>query len=441
MNIEKISINKLKAAAYNPRKTLKPGDTEYEKLKRSITEFGYVEPVVWNRTTGNVVGGHQRLTVLKDLGQTEVDCVIVELDEKHEKALNVALNKIQGEWDKDKLAELLTELDGSEFDVSLTGFDAAEIDELLNAFYSKEAVQDDFDVDEEHDKIKAKGAVTKPGDIWKLGVHRLMCGDSTNEADFAKLMNGNKAQMAVTSPPYGVGKEYETQGIEPWFKTMRPVTRNLTKYAGIVCWNLGDLYATGTQFIEPTNFYSSELFRECGFRPIWIRIWRKQGMNFGVGPYHLVTNKPVQQYEYISAFSRNGDVEYNDQEYMWLSTYASHAFRFVKRLTKEERKNWGYAGVWEMTTVRANKEHPAMFPVELPWRCIKMHSDRGDIVLEPFSGSGTTIIACEQTERVFYAMEKMPEYCDLAVKRWEEFTGQQAERITNIAAKELCSSC
>jgi DNA modification methylase len=247
--------------------------------------------------------------------------------------------------------------------------------------------------------------------------------------------------MAVTSPPYGVVKEYETQGIEPWFKTMRPATRNLTKYAGIVCWNLGDLYATGTQFIEPTNFYSSELFKECGFRPIWIRIWKKQGMNFGVGPYHLVTNKPVQQYEYISAFSRNGDVEYNDQEYMWLSTYASHAFRFVKRLTKEERKNWGYAGVWEMTTVRANKEHPAMFPVELPWRCIKMHSDRGDIVLEPFSGSGTTIIACEQTERVCYAMEKTPEYCDLAVKRWEEFTGQKAERITNIAAKELCSSC
>jgi ParB-like chromosome segregation protein Spo0J len=198
MNIEKVSIDKLKAAAYNPRKTLKPGDAEYEKLKRSITEFGYVEPVIWNRTTGNVVGGHQRLTILKDLGQSEVDCVIVELDEKREKALNVALNKIQGEWDKDKLAELLTELDGSEFDVTLTGFDAAEIDELLNAFYSKEAVQDDFDVDEEHDKIKAKGAVSKPGDIWKLGVHRLMCGDSTSEVDFAKLMNGSKAQMTVT---------------------------------------------------------------------------------------------------------------------------------------------------------------------------------------------------------------------------------------------------
>ena len=101
MNIQKVSVGKLQAAAYNPRKQLKPGDAEYEKLKRSITEFGYVEPVIWNQTTGNVVGGHQRLQVMKDLGYTEVDCVIVELDDQREKALNIALNKIQGEWDKD----------------------------------------------------------------------------------------------------------------------------------------------------------------------------------------------------------------------------------------------------------------------------------------------------------------------------------------------------
>ena len=248
MQIEKIPVAKLKAAEYNPRRALKPGDAEYEKLKRSITEFGYVEPVIWNKQTGNVGGGHQRLTVMRDLGITEIDCVVVDLDPMREKAVIVALNKIQGEWDKDKLAALLTEFDGSEFDVTLTGFAAAEVDELLNAFYSKEAVQDDFDVDEETEKIKAKGAVTKTGDIWKLGVHRLMCGDSTSEVDFAKLMNGNKAQMTVTSPPYGVGKDYESKGIDPWFETMRPVVKNLTRYAGIVCWNLGDLYSTGTQF-------------------------------------------------------------------------------------------------------------------------------------------------------------------------------------------------
>lgn len=427
MDIQKIKAELLNPAAYNPRKDLKPGDKEYEKLKRSISEFGYVEPVIWNRQTGNVVGGHQRLKVLLDLGHTEIDCVVVDIDVQKEKALNIALNKIQGEWDEIKLSELMADLDAGAFDVSLTGFDSLEIDELLNRFYSKEAVQDDFDVDKEKERIEGEGAITQRGDIWLLGKHRLMCGDSTSAEDIAKLMNGGHAQCAVTSPPYGVGKEYEKAGIEPWFQTMKPVIKSICKYSDIVCWNLGDLYATGGQFIEPTSVYSVNMFADNGFRPIWIRIWKKQGMNFGVGPYHLVSNKPVQQYEYISAFSKNGEAEeYNDQEYVWLSAFAGHSYRFVKRLTKEERKKWGYAGIWEMTTVRANKEHPAMFPVELPWRCIKMHSDVDGIVLEPFSGSGTTIIAAEQTERRCFAMELTPVYCDLAIKRWEEFTGKEA---------------
>jgi len=430
VDIQKIKMELLNPAGYNPRKDLKPGDKEYEKLKRSITEFGYVEPVIWNKRTGNVVGGHQRLKVLLDLGFSEIDCVVVDLDEQREKALNVALNKIQGEWDTDKLAALMADLDSNAFDVSLTGFDAAEIDELMNQWYSREAVQDTFDADKAKEQIEKTGAITQKGDIWLLGNHRLMCGDSTLAEDFEKLMAGKHAQVCVTSPPYGVGKDYEQKGIEPWFATMKPVIKNICRHADIICWNLGDLYATGSQFIEPTSVYSVNMFADNGFRPIWIRIWKKQGMNFGVGPYHLVSNKPVQQYEYISAFSRNGEaLEYNDQEYVWLSAFAAHSYKFVKRLTKEERKKWGYAGIWEMTTVRANKEHPAMFPVELPWRCIKMHCDRGGIVLEPFSGSGTTIIAAEQTERCCYAMEVSPVYCDLAVKRWEEFTGKKAIKV------------
>jgi DNA modification methylase len=429
VNIQKIHISKLKAAEYNPRVELKAGDKEYEKLKRSIQEFGYVEPIIWNSRTGNVVGGHQRLTVLKDLGETEIDSVVVDLDDQREKALNVALNKIQGTWDNDKLAVLLSDLEAESFDVTMTGFDAAEVDELLNEFYSKEAVDDNYDVDAAHEDVVAKGAITKRGDIWRLGEHLLMCGDSTSKEDIARLMGKDKAQMAMTSPPYGVGKAYEQKGIEPWLDLIKPVVQNITKYADIVCWNLGDLYTTGTQYIEPTNVYSVNFFRECGFRPIWIRIWKKQGMNFGIGAYHLVTNKPAQQYEYITAFGSNSEPEYNDQEYAWVSAFAGHSYKFVKRLTREERKKWGYAGIWEINTVRANRAHPAMFPVELPWRCIKMHSDKDRIVLEPFSGSGTTIIACEQTGRKCRAMEITPEYCDVAVRRWEEFTEQKAEHI------------
>lgn len=227
-----------------------------------------------------------------------------------------------------------------------------------------------------------------------------------------------------------MGKSYEEKGIEPWFETMRPVIKNVTKHSDIVCWNLGDLYSTGTQFIEPTSLYSTQMFGECGFKPIWIRIWEKQGMNFGVGPYHLVTNKPVQQYEYIEAFGAdvvNDDVDLSD--YMWISAFAAHGYQFTKRLSREERRKWGYSGIWKINTVKANKEHPAMFPVELPWRCIKMHSDAGDIIVEPFDGSGTTIIAAEQLGRKCYAMERDPKYVDLAIDRWEKFTGQKAELI------------
>ena len=131
MMIEKLRLADLKPAEYNPRKDLKPGDPEYEKLKRSIEQFGYVDLLIWNKTTEHIVGGHQRAKVLMDLGYDEVDCVVVEMDETREKALNVALNKISGDWDKDKLALVIADIQGTDFDVSFTGFDAAEIDDAV----------------------------------------------------------------------------------------------------------------------------------------------------------------------------------------------------------------------------------------------------------------------------------------------------------------------
>ena len=145
MKIERRKVDELKAAEYNPRKDLRPGDAEYEKLKRSIQEFGYVDPVIWNKRTGTVVGGHQRLKVMKDLGYEEVDCVVVDLDEKKEKALNIALNKISGEWDNDLLANLLKDLDGSGYDITLTGFDLAEAQELFGSGSMENVHEDDFD--------------------------------------------------------------------------------------------------------------------------------------------------------------------------------------------------------------------------------------------------------------------------------------------------------
>ncbi len=203
MQIEKLKVEQLIPADYNPRKDLKPGDPEYYKLKRSIEQFGYVEPLIWNKTTGRVVGGHQRLKVLIDMGITEVDCVVVELDESREKALNIALNKISGEWDKDKLALLIADLQGADFDVSLTGFEPAELDDLFKDMVKDKIHDDEFDVD----SALKEPVITKLGDVWTLGRHRLVCGDSTKADTFNLLMAGMKANLVITDPPYNVNYE------------------------------------------------------------------------------------------------------------------------------------------------------------------------------------------------------------------------------------------
>lgn len=163
MQIIKKKIDELKPANYNPRKNLKPGDKEYEKLKKSIKKFGYVEPVIYNKRTGIVVGGHQRLKVLKDLGYEEIDCVIVDLDEAKEKALNIALNKISGEWNNNLLADLLKELDQEGFDVTLTGFDLDEAKELFGKGSLENVHEDNFDGEKEINNIE--NLVTKQVDL------------------------------------------------------------------------------------------------------------------------------------------------------------------------------------------------------------------------------------------------------------------------------------
>ena len=429
MEIQKIPAARLNPAAYNPRVDLKPGDKEYEKLKRSINEFGYVEPVIWNRQTGNVVGGHQRLKVLLDMGQTEIDCVVVDLDLSHEKALNIALNKIQGDWDEDKLAAIMADFDAEAFDVSLTGFDAGEVDALLNRFYSHEAVEDDFDAGAEKKKIQdAGGPESQPGDAWQLGDHILICGDPADPSVYDRLLGSDRAQCVVTSPPIDPGA-YARDGIAPWLDRMARIIRLLAAHADIICWQTGDIAKTGSQFIEPMAVHSVSLFADQNLRPLWIRVWKMTGNIPTASALQNSSNKPVPQYDFLAAFAGDETEGYNDQEYTWVSAFASHAFQFVRRLTKEERRKWGYAGVWEISVMKRDKDAEPMIPVELPWRCLKMHSDLRASVLDPFAGLGSTLIACEQSGRRCRAIESDPLHCDLIRRRWEQFTGEKAEKI------------
>jgi DNA modification methylase len=391
MLIEKKQISDLLPAEYNPRKDLKPGDAEYEKLKRSLEQFGYVEPIIWNKQTGRVVGGHQRLKVLIDMGLCEVECVIVELDEDKEKALNIALNKISGDWDKDKLALLITDLQGTDFDVSLTGFDPAELDDLFKDSLKDGIHDDDFDVEEE---LK-NPPITKLGDLWTLGRHRLLCGDSTKEGSFELLMNGRKANLVVTDPPYNVNYE----GSAGKIKNDNMANDSFYQFLLDTFTNTASVMADDASIYvfhadtEGLNFRKA--FSDAGFYLSGTCIWKKQSLVLGRSPYQW-QHEPVL--------------------YGW----------------KKKGKHQWYAGrkettIWEFDKPKKNGEHPTMKPVPLLAYPILNSSMSNTLILDPFGGSGSTLIACEQSERSCCTIELDEKFCDVIVKRYIEQVGSDKE--------------
>ncbi|EMW5510610.1 TPA: site-specific DNA-methyltransferase [Enterococcus faecalis] len=387
MIIEKIKVEQLIPADYNPRKDLQPGDSEYEKIKRSLEEFGYVDPVIWNKTTGRVVGGHQRLKVLASMGRTEVECVVVELDEEKEKALNVALNKISGDWDKEKLAVLMTDLEAADFDVSLTGFDAAEIDDLFKDTLRDGVEDDDFDVDEE----LQNPPITMQGDVWILGRHRLVCGDSTKKETFDKLMENKKANLVVTDPPYNV--DYEGSA----GKIKNDNMNNDTFYQFLLdaFTNTEDALAKdGSIYVfhadtEGLNFRRA--FEEAGFYLSGTCIWKKQSLVLGRSPYQW-KHEPI-----LFGWKKKG-------RHRWYS----------------DRKQ---STIWEFDKPKRNADHPTMKPIALIAYPIMNSSLTNSIVLDPFGGSGSTLISSEQTDRICYMIELDEKFCDVIAKRYIEQVG------------------
>ena len=387
MLIEKIQTERLIPADYNPRKDLKPGDPEYEKLKRSLEEFGYVEPVIWNKTTSHVVGGHQRLKVLFDMGITEVECVVVDMDAEKEKALNIALNKISGDWDKDKLALLISDLQGADFDVSLTGFDPTELDDLFKDSLKDGIKDDDFDVDAE----LQKPALTKPGDVWLLGRHRLVCGDSTKAETFTALMDGKLANLVVTDPPYNVNYEgtagkikNDNMGNEAFYDFLLAAFTNteaaMAQDASIYIFHADT---------EGLNFRKA--FSDAGFQLSGCCIWKKPSLVLGRSPYQW-QHEPV-----LFGWKKKG-------KHNWYT----------------DRKQ---TTIWEFEKPKKNADHPTMKPIALVAYPIMNSSLTNCIVLDPFGGSGSTLIACEQSDRICFTIELDEKYCDVIVKRYLEQVG------------------
>ena len=386
MEIKELSLKELKPAAYNPRKKLKKGDKEYEKIKQSLLKFGYVDPIIVNEDL-TVIGGHQRLTVLKDLDYETAKCVIVNLPKEDEKALNIALNKITGQWDEALLADLLLDLQESDFSLDLTGFEPPEIDDILSNVHDKELSEDEFDVEEE---LK-KPTVSRHGDIWQLGKHRVICGDSTKAETYKQLLDDRKANLVVTDPPYNVDVE-ETAGkilndnmsdgdfYQFLLSMFTQVENHMEDDASIYVFHADT---------EGLNFRKA--FKEAGFYLSGCCIWKKNSLVLGRSPYQW------QHEPCLYGWKKKG-------KHQWFS----------------DRKQ---TTIWEYDRPKSSKDHPTMKPIQLIAYPIQNSSMRGTIVLDPFLGSGSTLIAADQTGRVCYGIELDEKFVDVIVKRYIEVTG------------------
>lgn len=390
MEFKKLKIDTLIPAEYNPRKKLKPGDSEFEKIKNSINEFGYVDPVIVNKDL-TVIGGHQRISVLKILGFTEIDCVIIDIDKTKEKALNIALNKISGEWNKELLADLIKDLQSLDYNVSFTGFDPPEIDQLFNDVHSKEIKEDDFDVEKELNEP----ALSQKGDIWLLGRHRLVCGDSTDPNVYDVLMEGRKANLVVTDPPYNVAYEAKAGKIHNdnlkddefynfLLKAFTNMAVSMEKDASIYVFHADT---------EGLNFRKA--FKEAGLYLSGVCIWAKQSLVLGRSPYQW-KHEPV-----LFGWKKDGT-------HKWYG----------------DRKQ---STIWNFDRPSKNDLHPTMKPIALCAYPITNSSMSNCIVLDPFGGSGSTLMACEQTNRICHTIELDEKYSDVIVKRYIDLKGSSEE--------------
>ena len=381
---EKVNIDKLVPYARNARTHSKE---QILQLRASLREFGFVNPVIVDKDL-NIIAGHGRILAAKEEGITEVPCVFAEhLTEAQKRAYIIADNRLamNAGWDMEMLSVEISELQGVDFDLSVLGFDEAELSKLMGDI--EDVKDDDFDVDEE---LK-KPAVTKVGDLWLLGNHRLICGDSTKIDTFTVLMDGKQANLVVTDPPYNVNYEgsagklkNDNMADEAFYTFLLSAFKNMeavmTKDASIYVFHADT---------EGLNFRKA--FSDAGFYLSGTCIWKKQSLVLGRSPYQW-QHEPV-----LFGWKKAG-------KHNWYS----------------DRKQ---TTIWEFEKPKKNSDHPTMKPVPLIAYPILNSSMVNSIVLDPFGGSGSTLVACEQTERICYTIELDEKYCDVIVKRYVEQVG------------------
>ena len=422
MNIETRKIDDLIPAEYNPRKELKPGDEEYEKIKNSILHFGYVDPIIINKD-GTIIGGHQRVTVLKGLGRTEIECVVVDLTKEDEKALNVALNKITGEWDMSKLGTLLSELNTVGI-MELTGFD---IEEYTKMFDKDEVKDDDFDLENNIPETPT----SQQGDIWLLGRHKLICGDSTLKDTYIKLFEKEQADLIITDPPYNVnyesadGKTIKNDNFDNSDNFYRFLFGFYSR--SFECAKPGTPIYVFHSDVEGVNFRKALV--DSGFDLKQCLIWVKNGMVLCRQDYHWRHEPILYGWKPGSAHSWYGDRDKDTVIDDFLQTNPkklskSQLVEMFQKIIDSENTN---STILYNDKPTRSEEHPTMKPITLLAKLMKNSSKQNDIVFDAFAGSGSTLIAAEQLNRICYCMELDEKYADVIVKRYLQFVGNANE--------------
>ena len=392
-----VDINKLIPYVNNARTH---NAQQINKLRSSLREFGFINPVIIDRDF-NVIAGHGRIMAAKEEGINEVPCVFVDyLTEAQKKAYILADNRMAMDagWDEELLKVEIEALQAEDFDLSLTGFDESELAGFFDT--ADDAKDDDFDVDAELEKPP----VTKSGDLWLLGNHRLLCGDSTKEENYTLLMNGKKANLVVTDPPYNVNYQGTAGKIkndnlenDKFYQFLFDAFTCMEKAMA----NDASIYVFHAD-TEGLNFRKA--FADAGFYLSGTCIWKKQSLVLGRSPYQW------QHEPCLFGWKKNG-------KHRWYS----------------DRKQ---TTIWEFDKPKKNGDHPTMKPVPLIAYPIKNSSMSNCIVLDPFGGSGSTLIACEQTNRICHTIELDEKYCDVIVKRYIEQVGSDEKASVLWDGKE-----
>ena len=401
--IEEVPVDDLLPSPHNPRVML---PAEMAALERSIAEFGVVDPILVRRYDRVVIGGHQRLAAAKRLGLTTVPVIFLEVSESQAQALNIALNRISGDWDWEELGAILSELRAQpEIDVTLTGFDVEELEDLLAELEAQRALSspapDAASVDTIAAAADSAPARVQLGQLWQLGPHRLLCGDCLEPGALARLCQDQPVPLVLTDPPYGV--DFRSTSMSE----KAPIAND--EGAGFPSFLERALPAVRARMAPGATLY-----------------WFAAGGG----------TKPMLAHALL-AISRHFDLQTClvwDKETPGLGWHWRPSWEAVIEATVGPRERW-FGGGHRRNVLRwpklipAGDEHPTPKPTGLLAELLRASSRPGEVVLDPFAGSGSTLLAAELTGRRCYAAELEPRYCDLILTRWEAVSGDAAARL------------